>query len=514
MRKEETNMAKVLGIDLGTTYSCMAYINEVGEPEVIPSAENSNVTPSVVYFESPTNVVVGEAAVSELVMEPERTVAAVKRLMGRSDLAISCFEKDYSPAQVSSLILKKMVQDAEAKLGEKITDVVITCPAYFGTAEKEATELAGRIAGLNVLKLINEPTAAAIAYGVLKGEAHKTIMVYDLGGGTFDVTIIQVNEKNGGNHIDVLATGGDHSLGGKDWDAAFMNYLFEEFCKQNNFDGYFEDEDEELVFRQMLMQEAEKQKKLLSSKMEVRIPLSSGSMRAKVVVTREKFEEVTKYLLERTITETDKLLEETRKKGINKIDEIIMVGGSSNMPQVGNILEERYPNIPKRIFQPHEAVAKGAALSQEAEIVVQDVTSKSYGIELCRETKEEKDHSYIENLITKNTKVPTKTEHRFESRYRTSAVAIKIYETNIGEKEFEIGDWEPLGTAKLTFGKTLPAQSPISVELRLGRDGILHVKGIDETTHHIIEADMQGTGLLNEEEKLEQISSMEAITVE
>ncbi len=349
---------KGFGIDLGTTYSCISYVDEVsGEPVVVDSSEGSNVTPSIVCFEDEDTIVVGEVAKETAVVSPEATCEFVKRRMGVDTVAITYNETDYSPEQISSLILKKLVLDAEAALDTEIKDVVITCPAYFGIAERTATENAGKMAGLNVLEIINEPTAAALCYGSLRGEEDKTILVYDLGGGTFDVTIIRVTPEE----IVAIATEGDHQLGGKDWDTELMDYLEREFKDQKEFDEEFD-----LEAQQDLRLRAERAKQQLTAKPKTKVMVQANGMKANLELTREKFEEITSSLLRKTIGLTNHALEAARKKGVTQIDEIILVGGSCKMPQVKAAVEEAYPNIPIKMFDPNEAVAKGAALHADS----------------------------------------------------------------------------------------------------------------------------------------------------
>ena len=349
---------KGFGIDLGTTYSCISYVDEVsGEPVVVDSSEGSNVTPSIVCFEDEDTIVVGEVAKETAVVSPEATCEFVKRRMGVDTVAITYNETDYSPEQISSLILKKLVLDAEAALDTEIKDVVITCPAYFGIAERTATENAGKMAGLNVLEIINEPTAAALCYGSLRGEEDKTILVYDLGGGTFDVTIIRVTPEE----IVAIATEGDHQLGGKDWDTELMDYLEREFKDQKEFDEEFD-----LEAQQDLRLRAERAKQQLTAKPKTKVMVQANGMKANLELTREKFEEITSSLLRKTIDLTNHALEAARKKGVTQIDEIILVGGSCKMPQVKAAVEEAYPNVPIKMFDPNEAVAKGAALHADS----------------------------------------------------------------------------------------------------------------------------------------------------
>ncbi len=553
-------MGRTVGIDLGTTYSCIAYINDVGEAEVIPNLEGSNVTPSVVYFESEDNVVVGETAKANTVLEPKSSISLVKRLMGKTDFAIEYGGKDFSPAQISSFILKKLVQDASANLGEEIKDVVITCPAYFGTAEREATKAAGVIAGLNVISIINEPTAAAICYGVTKGEVNKTIMVYDLGGGTFDVTIIRIEEENGKKVIRAIATGGDHELGGQNWDKEMMVYLEEEFRSQNNFEDPFEP-DEALQFEQDMRLASEKYKKMLTTMKSVKIPVVAAGMKARIELSREKFEQLTSILLERSIDEVDKAIEAAKAKGVEKIDEMLLVGGSSRMLQVENILNQKYPDIPKRMYDPDEAVAKGAAIfakecsdlidelggntdtdpgsephSDQTDedskkrkvfslggdrevtggrnVTIVNITSKSFGVELVRDNGTPEGELYVENLIYKDSEVPLE-ESLPCSTFADNQVSVKlvVYESDITSESYDINPDFVLGDAVLEFDKPMPKGSPIEVNFALAADGILHLTATDKVTGKFIKADMQSQGIMTKEQIEEQKSQVMYIQI-
>lgn len=345
---------KAFGIDLGTTYSCISYVDDVtGEPVVVDNMEGTNVTPSIVYFEDDSSFTVGDVAKESAVVYPESTCEFVKRKMGIDKVAITVGGKDFAPELVSLLILRKLVADAETALDTKIEDVVITCPAYFGIAEKTATQEAGKLAGLNVLEIINEPTAAALCYGSLRGVEDKVILVYDLGGGTFDVTIIRVTPKE----IVAIATDGNHQLGGKDWDKALMEYLEDEFRSQKDFDDAFD-----LEATQDLQLKAEKAKQQLTAKPQTKVIVMASGVKASIEVTRETFDDITSVLLRQTIDKTKDAIAAAAKKGVTGIDEIILVGGSCKMPQVKAAVETEFADIPIKMFEPNTAVAKGAAI--------------------------------------------------------------------------------------------------------------------------------------------------------
>lgn len=356
-------MNKVFGIDLGTTYSCIAALDKDGKPFVLKNSEGDMTTPSVVYFEDSDQVLVGSMAKENAVLYPERVVELIKRSIGRPGFAVTVCGQTWTPEEISAFILKKLVEDGENELrvrgyldsSERIRDVVITCPAYFGIAERAATESAGRIAGLNVLSIINEPTAAAICYGVNETDSNgKNVMVYDLGGGTFDVTVIHIEEKE----LRVICTGGDDQLGGRDWDERILLYLAEKYREETG-------EEESLLEDSFTVQElsltVEQAKKLLSRKERAPVTFAYEGERYHVELTGSVFEKITEDLLERTISYTRDVLQEAEKKGVYELDEILLVGGSTRMPQVVKRLKQEF-SVPIRIFEPEEAVAKGAAI--------------------------------------------------------------------------------------------------------------------------------------------------------
>ena len=351
-----TSGSKVYGIDLGTTFSCITHVDQSGRPVVIPNSESDRTTPSVVYFESKENVAVGKSAKAEAVLSPELVVSAVKRHMGDPEWKKVMHGEEVDPIVVSAHILKRLVQDARTITGDEITDVVITCPAYFGVAQKEATKQAGTIAGLNVRYVIPEPTAAAVAFGMLEVSGDQTILVYDLGGGTFDITVLDIKEKD----ISVVCTGGDHNLGGKNWDETLSEWFFEQLARAAGVPEQEVKGNPETT--ESVLLEAEKAKIGLSSKEKVRVLLYHDATRAKVELTRETFRELTEGLLENTLMLTEDLLHVARDKGHSRIHKMLLVGGSTHMPQVRQVLNERFPGLEILSFDPDEVVAKGAAL--------------------------------------------------------------------------------------------------------------------------------------------------------
>lgn len=355
---------RFLGIDLGTTYSCVAYVDESGRPVVLKNSEGELITPSVVFFESENNIVVGTYARESSMLYPGQVVSYAKRSIGLPGISWDIHGMERTPEEVSSYILRKLVNDANAilrsenklKPGESVTDVVITCPAYFGINEREATKNAGEIAGLNVIGIINEPTAAAITYGLTDAVEEQVVLVYDLGGGTFDITMIDIKPEE----IRVICTGGDHTLGGKLWDDRIMSYLAEEFARQT---GNEEDILADPETHQELSIAAERAKKMLSAREKAPVAINYKGERARVEISREQFDTFTADLVERTILLTQQILEEAEKKGyqLEDISEILLVGGSTRMPQISQRVSETF-DIKVEHYDPDEAVAKGAAL--------------------------------------------------------------------------------------------------------------------------------------------------------
>lgn len=360
-------MAKKIGIDLGTTYSCMSYVDDMGIVRIIDNLEGEQTTPSVVFF-SPNGeeVVVGSTARSEGAMNPECLVERVKNYMGNPDYKFFANGTEYSAAAVSSLILKKLISDAEAALGEEIDGAVITCPAYFGENERSDTKKAGENVvlsngqNLKVLKILDEPTAAAIAYGNSRQEdMDKTILIYDLGGGTFDCTVMKLKFTGAEREMQVITTGGNHQLGGKDWDEALATHVREKFCEAtgNDADEMKDDAESNAWFSENI----EKAKKTLTTRETTSLSPSYNGTKERIEITREEFEEVTSELLDQTIMLVNDMMDKKGMSVLNDIDEIILVGGSTYMPQVSKRLENEY-NKPISSYEPNKAVAMGAAL--------------------------------------------------------------------------------------------------------------------------------------------------------
>ncbi|MCB0567596.1 MAG: Hsp70 family protein [Phaeodactylibacter sp.] len=532
-------LSKVFGIDLGTTYSCIAYVDEHGKPAIIPNFDNNRVTPSVVFFDD-DNIVVGEEAKNSIVVHPERVVSFIKRDMGNPHFLFEYDGTPYKPEEISGYILRKLVKDAEEKLGEEIKDVVITCPAYFGINEREATRLAGEIAGLNVKNIINEPTAAAISYGMDAGE-NKVVLVYDLGGGTFDVTMIEIKPEA----IKVIVTGGDHELGGKDWDDKVINYLVECYNQETGTD---EDILADLETYGELRLSAEKAKKTLTQRDKTVLSVVHAGEKVKVELAREKFEELTADLMERTIALTRALLDEARKKGQDNFDEIILVGGSTRMPQVKEWVDREF-SCDAKIFDPDESVAKGAAVfgwktslndelvrrvaqstgqdekavkldevSQEtiqkieqevaddtgltlgevkkARTEIFNVTSKSFGI-LAYDGNNEK---ILSNLILKNETVPSEITRKFGTREdNQSNVKLEIMESLSTDQKTSQKNGTEIGTAVMNLPPGLPAQSPIEITFRINEEGRLDVQARELTSGREVETSVETTSVISGE---------------
>lgn len=526
-------MAKyIFGIDLGTTYSCIAYVDETGRATVVKNKEGTNTTPSVVNFADSSLVVVGQVAKETAVIDPQNTISLVKTLMGKSNFAINCNGEDLSPEVVSSYILRKLALDAGEILNTEVKDVVITCPAYFGTAERTATKNAGEIAGLNVIEIISEPTAAALYYGCTKVEGEKTILVYDLGGGTFDVTIMRIS----GGKIEVVCSDGNHQLGGKDWDTEVMNYLATQFCSETGFNGDFDE-----YAQQDLRLKAEKAKQQLTAREEVPVMLDAVGLRARVRLSRDTFDEITQALLNESIEKTDAAIAVAESKGY-KVDEILLVGGSTKMPQVKKIIVEKYGMEPK-VLEPDEAVAKGAAIyalgayelkvgewkdkvesgdvdmsdetvKEEAERyqetatvstvaipglhgqkmneVVTVATTKSYALKVLINGQEKCCNMIIKNVKMENGSISVTKQFGTADENQETAELV-VYESDFDSEYYEVDEDFNLGMASLELPGNLPAGAPIQVTFTLNNEGILEVTGIDMTSGKEIHATMQAT---------------------
>lgn len=513
---------RVYGIDLGTTYSCISCIDKHDQPVVLQNVEGDLTTPSVVYYESEKATVVGKEAKNQLAVEPEKTVCFIKREMCNDDCFLKPTKHPYGedPSEISSRILRKVVKDANDNRDpgeEPIHDVVITCPAYFGNNERERTRQAGIMAGLNVIDIINEPTAAAISYGI-KAEGEQTIMVYDLGGGTFDVTIIRVN----GGHIRVVATDGKHDLGGADWDECLAEYMLAQFNNEHGT-SYGLHDDNRLYYTFML--EAELAKKALTpeAKTQVRRTISWDGKTSRIEVSRDTFNALTEDKLQMTIDITNQAIDAARQKeGSLKIDEVLLVGGSSRMPQVKQRVDSEF-HCDAKLNDPDQCVAKGAALyamnEKYTDMVVRyedgdapmpktlptslrahvvNVSSKTYGTDVRSDE--------VFNMIFVNDPLPAHVEKEFtlqeDNQPRFGAM---VFESNVHDREQD--ECIKRDLAKCLSDKMMqvkgryPAGTPIKMVFDLAENGTLSVHA--EIQGEILDYDLEVTGVRSDKELAE-----------
>ena len=482
-------MSKIIGIDLGTTNSCVA-VMEGGEPVVIPNAEGNRTTASVVAFAKNGERLVGQVAKRQAVANPDRTVISIKREMG-TDHKVTIDGHDYTPQEISAMILQKLKTDAESYLGEPVTQAVITVPAYFTDAQRQATKDAGRIAGLEVLRIINEPTAAALAYGLDKGDTHK-ILVYDLGGGTFDVSLMEV----GDGVFEVLATAGNNRLGGDDFDNRIIDYVAGEFKKENGIDLK-----QDRMAMQRLKEAAEKAKIDLSGVMTTNINLpfitadATGPKHLDVTLTRAKFDELTADLVEKTVGPMNQCLSDAGLTA-SQIDKVILVGGSSRIPAVQAAVQRITGKEPFKGINPDECVAIGAAIQagvlggEVKDVVLLDVTPLSLGIETMG--------GVFTRLIDRNTTIPTSKSQIFS----TAADGQTSVDVHVLQGEREMAAYnKTLGRFQLTGIAPAPRGVPqIEVKFDIDTNGIVHVSAKDLGTGNEQNITITSSGNLSEDE--------------
>lgn len=500
-----------IGIDLGTTYSCLAYIDEDGNPVVEKNFEQEDTTPSVILFNENGEIIVGSPAKDMAMMyPPERIVTAIKRQMG-TDYEVDIDGDKYNPVMLSAVILRKMINDFNESHGCDVKRAVITCPAYFGQNERDATKTAGTIAGLEDVTVINEPTAAAISFGFgNSGDGKKRVLVYDLGGGTFDVTVLEIE----GSAFTAVATDGERFLGGKDWDAAISKIIKEKVSEESGIDIETIDEDEDI--KQTLVNDSETIKKRLSTAESTKGTMTVEGQKIVYTVTREEFEAASAGLIQQTIEVIDKVLD-SKGFSMSDIDDVVLVGGSSRMPQVKNAIFAKYPDANIKVFDPDQSVAKGAAIFAksnslmpeagavdpatgapvepvEGVLSVHNVLSKTFGIKVIYEDGTE----MVSNIIFRNEVLPiedVKTYYPVDDGQ--SVIKVEIYEDSaVNDEEGKrtaVIDAAPVGEFQMELPMDVTKNTPITVKFMATDEGILiaSVDCMDQHTDYQIENDLR-----------------------